>query len=166
MSTTPPPQQGSITEMKTLTAVDNDTRTGPVQQRGRARQQRQPVHLYLLAAEATNRERGLFNHLAECFNVAEFKMRHNEEHLVVTDLTPSIYQALLDEDDVNAPILINSRHSPFHLGYRVRVIPRNTVVTVGSDTKLDLLLRLPELEVYPLMLSISQMIQLLTPTPQ
>jgi hypothetical protein len=36
-------------------------------------------------------------------------------------------------------------------------------VTVGSDTKLDLLLQMPELEVYPLMLSISQMIQLLTP---
>jgi hypothetical protein len=90
-------------------------------------------------------------------------MGHNEEHMVVTDLMPCIYQALLDEDDANAPILINSRHSPFHLGYRVRVIPRNTIVTVGSDTKLDLLLQMPELEVYPLMLSISQMIQLLTP---
>ena len=158
-------QQSSITVMKTLTTTTagDNTRTGPARRSGRARQQRQPVHLYLLAAEATNRERGLFNHHAECFNVSEFKMGHNEEHMVVTDLMPCIYQALLDEDDANAPILINSRHSPFHLGYRVRVIPRNTTVTVGSDTKLDLLLQMPELEVYPLMLSISQMIQLLTP---
>ena len=161
--------QGTITVQTTLTVSDMRRQVWQhLRRQRRPRPSRQPVHLYIggslttTTGTQTHHHHHLPHHIDECFNVGEFTLRHNEEHLVVTDLMPNIHQVVLNDDD-DAPLQIDTLQSPCHLGYRLRVTARNTVVTVGSDTPLSLLLDLSCLQVDTLMLSISQMIQLLSP---
>jgi hypothetical protein len=144
VSTDPPNEGGELS--RTYQGIKR-----PVLLQRRVQLKRQPVHLYV------SRDGGL---LSQCTNVAGFCLKYNEEHLLMTDTLPSIHHAVVEDD---APLKVDIDQQPVQLAFLVRVIPRRTVVTVGSDTSLSLLLNMACLHVVQLLLNGTQMFQLLTP---
>jgi hypothetical protein len=123
----------------------------PVILQRRVQLKQQPVHLYV------SRDGGL---LSQFSNVAGFCLKYNEEHLLMTDTLPSFHHAVVEDD---APLKVDTDQQPVQLAFLVRVISRRTVVTVGPDTSLSLLLNMACLHVVQLILNGTQMLQLLTP---
>ena len=120
----------------------------PVLLQRRVQLKRQPFHLYVC-------DNKMFT------NVAGFTLNYNEEHLLVTDQMPSLRHAAAVEKD--APIKADTDQPPVQLAFLVRVMPRRTVVTVGPNTSLFLLLSIGCLNVDQILLNGVQMAELLDP---
>ena len=125
----------------------------PVILQRRVQLKQQPVHLYV------SRNGGQL--MSQQFsNVAGFCLKYNEEHLLMTNTLPSFHHAVVKDD---APLKVDTDQQPMQQAFLVRVMPRRTVVTVGPDTSLSLLLNMACLHVVQLILNGTQMCQLLTP---
>ena len=122
----------------------------PVLLQRRVQLKRQPIHLFV--------SRGVL--LSQCASVAEFSLKYNEEHLLMTNMLPSVHHVVVEKD---ALVKIDTDQQPVQLAFLVRVMSRRTVVTVGPDTLLSLLLNIGCLHVEQLLLNGAQMYKLLTP---
>jgi hypothetical protein len=119
----------------------------PVLLRRRVQLKQQPIHLYVCDQKKFS-------------NIAGFTLKYNEEHLLMTDLIPAIRHAVVEKD---APVKMDTDQRPVQLAFLVRVMPRRTMVTVGPNTSLFLLLSLDCLHVDQLLLNDNQRAQLLDP---
>jgi hypothetical protein len=143
VSTCPPPEKEEV------------NRTGwgmkrPVLLQRLVKPKQQPIHLFV-------HDQNRFS------NIAEFRLKYNEEHLLMTDLMPAIRHATVEK---GAPVKMDTGQPSVQLAFLVRVKPRLTVVTVGPNTSLFLLLSLDCLHVDQLLLNGAQTAQLLDPPPQ
>jgi hypothetical protein len=66
-----------------------------------------------------------------------------------------------DDDDYDVPIKVDTDQVPVHIAYLVRVIDKRTVVNVGPDTSLSMLLNMACIHVDHLLLNESQMCYLM-----
>ena len=153
---------GTITVSTCSSAAHEENRTcwgmkRPVLLQRRVQLKRQPLHMYV------SERSGIDNMWNQCTNVAEFTLKYNEEHLLMANMLPTIRQVVVEED---GPVKIDNHLPCVQLVFMVRVMPRNTEVTVGPDTPLSLLLDIGCLHVEPLMLTNTQIIQLLGPGQQ
>jgi hypothetical protein len=73
-------------------------------------------------------------------------------------MNPTLHFAKVEKD---APVKKDTDQPPVHLVFLVRVMPRRTMVTVGPNTSLFLLLSLDCLHVDQLLLNDNQMAQLM-----
>jgi hypothetical protein len=144
------------------TSYENDevTRTcwgrkRPVILQRRVQLKQQPAHLYV------SRDVGIMGQFS---NVREFCLKYNEEHLLMLDRLPCFYPAVVkedDDDDYDVPIKVDTDQVPVHIAYLVRVIDKRTVVNVGPDTSLSMLLNMACIHVDHLLLNESQMFYLM-----
>lgn len=123
----------------------------PVLLQRRVQLKRQPVHIF------SGRWSG-DNLMSEFTNIARFTLKYNEEHLLMPYALPSVYQAVVTDD---APVKIDTELPPVQLVFLVRVMPRCTMLNVAPDTKLAMLLNIGCLDVQQLMLTGTQIHQLL-----
>jgi len=126
-------------------------RKRPVLLQRRVQLKRQPVNLYV--------KRGVL--LSQCTNVAGFSLKSNEEHLLMANTLPSVRPVIVEKK--TGSLKIDTDQQPVQLAYLVRVIPRCTVVTIGPDTSLSLLLSIGCLHVEQILLNGAQMFELLNP---
>jgi hypothetical protein len=126
-------------------------RKRPVILQRRVQLKQQPVHLYV------SRDGGMMGQFS---NVREFCLNYNEEHLLMLDRLPCFYPAVVKEDD-DVPIKVDTDQVPVHIAYLVRVIDKRTVVNVGPDTSLSMLLNMACIHVDHLLLNESQMFYLM-----
>jgi hypothetical protein len=117
----------------------------------------QPVHLYV------SRDGGMMGQFS---NVRGFCLKYNEENLLMMDRLPSFYPAVVKEDDDDVPIKVDTDQLPVYIAYLVRVIDKRTVVNLGPDTSLSMLLNMACIRVDQLLLNESQMFYLLKPNQQ
>ena len=117
----------------------------PVLLQRRVQLKQQPAHLYIC-------KNG--NPLSPSTNVAEFTLKYNEEHLLMTNQLPTIQHVFLDEEAV---VKIDTDKPPVHQAFLVRVMHKQTVVTVGPNTPLAWLLNMDCLHVNQIMLTGDQM---------
>jgi len=132
-------------------------RKRPVILQRRVQLKQQPVHLYV------SRDGGMMGQFS---NVREFCLNYNEEHLLMLDRLPCFYPAVgkEDDDDYDVPIKVDTDQVPVHIAYLVRVIDKRTVVNVGPDTSLSMLLNMACIHVDHLLLNDSQMFYLINST--
>jgi hypothetical protein len=154
----------TITVSRDTTSYENDevTRTcwgrkRPVILQRRVQLKQQPAHLYV------SRDVGLMGQFS---NVREFCLKYNEEHLLMLNNIPCFYPAVVkenddDDDDYDVPIKVDTDQVPVHIAYLVRVIDKRTVVNVGPDTSLSMLLNMACIHVDHLLLNESQMCYLM-----
>ncbi len=144
--------QGTITMSTCPPEEDEVNRTcwgtkRPMLLRRRVQLKQQPIHLYVCDQKNFS-------------NISGFTLKYNEEHLLMTELIPAIRHAVVEKD---ASVKMDTDQPPFQLTFLVRVMPRHTMVTVGPNTSLFLLLSLDCLHVDQLLLNDNQRAQLLDP---
>jgi hypothetical protein len=152
--------EGTITVTLEESDVEPPVRTcwgvkRPVLVQRRVQLKRPPIHLYNCLG---GRQHVLNQN--QSFNIGEFVMRYNEEHLLMVDLMPNIYRGIFDE---NGLLKIDAEQPPVQICFRVRLMLPRTVIKVGPQTPLSLLLDLGCLEVKQVALGGPEFLELLNP---
>ena len=145
-------QQGTITVSTCPPDLDEVNRTcwgtkQPVLLRRRVQLKPQPVHFYTCGGDQKTLS-----------SVDGFTLKYDEEHVLMTDMNPTLHFAKVEKD---APVKKDTDQPPVHLVFLVRVMPRHTMVTVGPNTSLFLLLSLDCLRVDQLLLNDNQLAHLM-----
>jgi hypothetical protein len=123
----------------------------PVLLHRRVQLHRPPVHLYV----CQGRQRLDVN---RCFNVAEFNLKYNEEHVLMSNLMPNIHRGVVDD-----MLKIDAKEPPVQRCYRVRLVLPGTEVNVGPNTPMAMLLDMHCIRVEELVLTRKEFIHLLDP---
>jgi len=113
-----------------------------------------PVHMYVCMGGRCH----LLN-LNQCFSMSDFTLNYNEEHVLITDITPNIHRGVWDDGILK----IDAEHPPVGMCYKIRLQLPRTVVNVGQDTSLYLLLNMGCIHVDELALTRPEFIKLLEP---
>lgn len=114
----------------------------------------QPIHLYV--RRTNNPSHGL--NPEEFRNLSDFTLRHNEQHLLVTDLGPNIYRAFIADDADNTPLSFDEQ--PEQLAFCIRLNLLGIKFFVGKRTKLSTLLNLNCIHVDTFVWTLDQMMQM------
>jgi len=113
------------------------------------------VHLY---ADVSGDQR-----CEQCKSVSRYVMRRQEKHILITDLMPTIHQAVFDDRNIADELKIDDTEAPLQVVYHAQVMDDRTTISVKADTTLNQVLKLngSVLHVEELALTNAQLMRLL-----
>lgn len=132
--------------MGTITMSTEDGCTCPKGSLEGQQLKQQPVHMYTTGPT--------------CTNVAEFTLKYNEKHLLVTNMLPAIHHSIVVAEKA-VVLKIDTDKELVQLAFLVCLKSRHTVVTVESNTCMSLLLNMGCIHVEPILLTGVQLFQVL-----